>query len=72
MLPNSEDESFVCCLSSMNLAKWDQWKDTDAVEMMIYFLDTVMEEFIIKTEGMKYMDKLDVISVQEMHAMLTT
>ena len=56
MLPNSEDESFVCCLSSMNLAKWDQWKDTDAVEMMIYFLDTVMEEFIIKTEGMKYME----------------
>jgi ribonucleoside-diphosphate reductase alpha chain len=56
MLPNNEDESFVCCLSSMNLAKWDQWKDTDAVEMMIYFLDTVMEEFIIKTRGMKYME----------------
>jgi ribonucleoside-diphosphate reductase alpha chain len=56
MLPNNEEESFVCCLSSMNLAKWDEWKDTDAVEVMIYFLDTVMTEFIDKTKGMKYME----------------
>jgi ribonucleoside-diphosphate reductase alpha chain len=55
MLPDSKDESFVCCLSSMNLAKWDEWKDTDAVELMIYFLDAVMQEFIDKSEGIPYM-----------------
>lgn len=49
MLPSNEDESFVCCLSSMNLAKWDEWKDTNAVEVLTYFLDAVMEEFIRKS-----------------------
>jgi ribonucleoside-diphosphate reductase alpha chain len=56
MLPNNEDESFVCDLSSMNLEKWEEWKDTDAVETMIYFLDAVMSEFIGKTYGMKFMN----------------
>jgi ribonucleoside-diphosphate reductase alpha chain len=56
MLPNSDDESFVCDLSSMNLERWEDWKDTDAVETMIWFLDAVMTEFIDKTEGMKFMD----------------
>lgn len=56
MLPNSPDESFVCDLSSMNLERWENWKDTDAVETMIFFLDAVMTEFINKTEGMKFME----------------
>jgi ribonucleoside-diphosphate reductase alpha chain len=56
MLPNSEDESFVCDLSSMNLERWEDWKDTDAVETMIFFLDAVMTEFINKTDGMKFME----------------
>ena len=56
MLPNKEDESFVCDLSSLNLEKWEEWKDTDAVEILIYFLDAVMSEFINKTEGMKFME----------------
>lgn len=56
MLPNSPDESFVCDLSSMNLEKWEEWKDTDAVETMVWFLDAVMTEFINKTEGMAFMD----------------
>jgi ribonucleoside-diphosphate reductase alpha chain len=56
MLPNSDDESFVCDLSSMNLERWEEWKDTDAVETMIFFLDAVMTEFINKTEGMKFME----------------
>jgi ribonucleoside-diphosphate reductase alpha chain len=56
MLSNQDDESFVCDLSSMNLEKWEEWKDTDAVETMIYFLDAVMSEFIEKTEGMKFME----------------
>src|SRR5690625_1673225 len=41
-LPNNDEESFVCNLSSMNLLHYDEWKDTDAVETMIYFLDAVM------------------------------
>lgn len=40
--------TFVCCLSSMNLAKWDEWKDTNACVLAIYFLDGVMEEYIEK------------------------
>jgi ribonucleoside-diphosphate reductase alpha chain len=56
MLPNSEDESFVCDLSSMNLERWEDWKDTDAVETMVFFLDAVMTEFITKTEGVKFME----------------
>lgn len=56
MLPNSKDESFVCDLSSMNLLHYDEWKDTDAVEVLIYFLDAVMTEFINKTANMKFME----------------
>lgn len=56
MLPNSKDESFVCDLSSMNLLHYDEWKDSDAVEVLIYFLDAVMTEFINKTENMKFME----------------
>jgi ribonucleoside-diphosphate reductase alpha chain len=55
MLPNKIDESFVCNLASMNLEQWDEWKDTDAVQVMIHFLDAVMTEFIDKTENDKYM-----------------
>jgi ribonucleoside-diphosphate reductase alpha chain len=56
MLSNSEGESFVCDLSSLNLEAWNEWKDTDAVETLVYFLDAVMTEFIDKTEGMKFME----------------
>jgi ribonucleoside-diphosphate reductase alpha chain len=55
-LSNSEDESFVCDLSSLNLETWEEWKDTDAVETLVYFLDAVMSEFIEKTEGIKFME----------------
>ncbi|NCP67515.1 ribonucleoside-diphosphate reductase subunit alpha [bacterium] len=50
MLPSKNDESFVCCLSSINILHYDAWKDTDAVETLTYFLDTVMTEFIEKLE----------------------
>ena len=50
-LPSSEDESFICCLASMNLELYDEWKDTNAVRLAIYFLDAVLSEFIEKTEG---------------------
>ena len=55
-LSTDEDESFVCDLSSINLVKWDEIKDTDAVEVLVYFLDAVMSEFIKKTEGIKHME----------------
>lgn len=55
-LSNSEDESFVCNLSSLNLEVWDEWKNTDAVETLVYFLDAVMSEFINKTKEMRFMD----------------
>lgn len=48
-LSSGEDESFVCDLSSLNLEKWDEIVETDAVETLIYFLDAVMSEFILKT-----------------------
>jgi len=53
MLFTDENHSFVCCLSSLNLFKWDEWKNWKAmnsglgvVELSIYLLDAVMEEFI--------------------------
>lgn len=52
-LPNSADESFVCCLSSLNLVHYDEWKNTDAVETLIYFLDAVITEFISDLEKMR-------------------
>ena len=57
MLPSSSDESFVCCLSSMNLLYFDEWKDTDAPEVLTYFLDVVMSEFIEKSNEIPFMHR---------------
>ena len=46
-----EEHSFICCLSSLNLAKYDEWKETDTVETATWFLDGVMQEFIDKSNG---------------------
>lgn len=54
-LPSTNEESFVCCLSSLNLLWWDEIKETDAVETLIMFLDAVMSEFIEKTKDSKLM-----------------
>lgn len=56
-LPSTEEWSFVCNLSSMNAVKYDEWKDTDAVETMIFFLDAVMQDFIDKLEAMRDSDE---------------
>ena len=50
-LHTDEEHSFICCLSSLNLAKYDEWKNTDVVETLVYLLDGIMEEFIQKTNG---------------------
>lgn len=52
-LPSNNEESFVCVLSSMNLKKYDDWKDTDAVETLVYFLDSVVTESLEKLEAMR-------------------
>jgi len=52
-LPNNDEWSFVCNLSSMNLLHYDEWKDTDAVETMIFFLDAVMTDFLNKLEALR-------------------
>ena len=57
MLPSNEQESFVCCLSSMNLLHYEEWKDTDAVQILTMFLDAVLTEFIRKGKGMKHLEK---------------
>jgi ribonucleoside-diphosphate reductase alpha chain len=54
-LHTDEEHSFICCLSSLNLAKYDEWKDTDTVQLSVYFLDGVMQEFIEKTSGKESM-----------------
>ena len=53
MLPSNDDWSFVCCLSSLNVFHYEDWKDTDAVETMIYFLDAIITEFTEKLERYK-------------------
>lgn len=54
---NTADETFVCDLGSMVILYYDEWKDTDAVETYIYFLDAVMTEFIEKAEKIPYMER---------------
>jgi ribonucleoside-diphosphate reductase alpha chain len=52
-LHTDESHSFVCCLSSVNLAKYDEWKDTDLVYTATWFLDGVLNEFIQKAKFMR-------------------
>ena len=52
-LHTDENHSFVCCLSSLNLAKYEEWKDTNLIYDSIWFLDGVMEEFIQRAKGLR-------------------
>ena len=51
VLHTDESHSFVCCLSSLNLARYDEWKNTNIIYDAIWFLDGVLEEFIQKAKG---------------------
>ena len=53
VLHTDESHSFVCCLSSLNLAKYDEWKDTDLIYTSTYFLDGVLSEFLQKAKNMR-------------------
>lgn len=57
MLFNDLDHTYTCVLSSMNAAKYDEWKDTDAVFWSTIFLDCVAEEFIQKAKGIRGLEK---------------
>ena len=52
-LHTDESHSFVCCLSSLNIAKYDEWKDTNIIHDSIWFLDGVLEEFIQRAKYRK-------------------
>lgn len=56
-LSDNKDESFVCDLSSMNILHYDEWKNTDAVELLTFFLDAVMTDFIEKAKPIKFMER---------------
>lgn len=51
ILPSDEHHTFTCVLSSMNVAKYDEWKDTDAIFTATVFLDCVASEFISRAKG---------------------
>lgn len=54
-LPNTVEETFVCNLLGMNIEKFDEWKDTDAVEVGIYFMDAMLTDFINKNKDNQLM-----------------
>ena len=53
ILPSDAEHTFTCVLSSMNVAKYDEWKDTDAIFTATVFLDCVASEFIAKARGIR-------------------
>jgi ribonucleoside-diphosphate reductase alpha chain len=54
--------SFICCLSSLNLARWDEWKDykfengMTLPELTCWFLEGVLQEFIDRSKHVKFME----------------
>lgn len=56
-LPSTLEESFVCDLASANVLYFEEWKDTDAIEVLTYLLDAVMTEFIEKGKKIKFMER---------------
>jgi len=55
---SDKDHSFSCVLSSMNVSKWDEWKDTDAVYWATIFLDCIAEDFINKAKKISGLEKV--------------
>lgn len=56
MLHTDPEHSFVCCLSSVNLLRWEEWRNTDLVNVTVRLLDAVLEEYIRKTETFQGFD----------------
>ena len=61
-LYTDELHSFICCLSSLNLARWDEWKDykfengMTLPELSTWFLEGVLQEFIDRAKNIKFME----------------
>ncbi len=51
------EHTFTCILSAMNLTKYDEWKDTDAIFWSTIFLDCICEEFLTKARNIKGLEK---------------
>lgn len=58
MLHSSEDYTYSCILASMNLAKWDEFKDTDAIFNSTVFLDCLAQDFINNSEGVEGLERV--------------
>lgn len=58
MLHSSEEYTFSCILSSLNLFHWDKIKDSDAVFTAMVFLDCLCSDFIAKSEGVVGLEKV--------------
>jgi len=57
LLPTNPNESFVCNLSSLNLLHYDEWRDSDVVEVVVQLLDASMTEFVEKARKIKFMER---------------
>lgn len=57
MLYNNDEETYTCVLSSMNVSKYDEWKNTDAVFWSTIFLDCVASEFVMLAENISGLEK---------------
>lgn len=57
LLHSSEEYTYTCVLSSMNLAKYDEWKDTDAVFTATVFLDCVVSYFLERARTIPGLEK---------------
>jgi ribonucleoside-diphosphate reductase alpha chain len=61
-LYTDELHSFICCLSSLNLARWDEWKDykfengMTLPELSTWFLEGVLQEFIDRAKNIKFFE----------------
>lgn len=57
LLSNSHKETFVCCIAAMNCVHFDEWKDTDAVEVLLMLLDVFLRDFVSKNEDNPLMER---------------
>jgi len=57
LLSNSHTETFVCCISAMNLVHYDEWKDTNAIEILLYLLEAFLLDFINKNKDNPLMQR---------------
>lgn len=57
MLHSDDEHTYTCILAWMNLSKWDEWKDTDAVYVATVFLDCLVSYFLDQAKGLQGMEK---------------